>query len=143
MARPCISAALFIQMIRLQEKYDIDIQFYQFIDLVLYQIVPSHRCCYVPDHAVEYRYSNYQILINPENVALNWVAAPNGQMPPGALQGGMESNGDKLYIGRAHYNGSLVVGKVHQGLRNLYIAFAGKEVTLTSFEVLVSQTIGL
>lgn len=34
----------------------------------------------------------------------------DGQVPSNALQGGLNEDGEKLYIGRAQHEGSLVVG---------------------------------
>ena len=39
--------------------------------------------------------------------------------------------------GRAYYEGSWVIGKVHQTHRVLYVPFAGRESALSDYEVLV------
>lgn len=41
-----------------------------------------------------------------------WVPTSGSQVPPGAFVGGKCENGETLYIGRAHHNGSLTPGKV-------------------------------
>ena len=102
----------------------------------------SHQVCYVAAAGAEHGYRYYQVMINPDGATLVWVPASDGEVPNGALQGGMESNGCKLFIGRAQYKGSLVVGKVHPTHRVLYAPFDGKEIAIKSYEVLVCQTIG-
>ena len=42
-----------------------------------------------------------------------------------------------LSAGRAYYEGSWVIGKVHQTHRVLYVPFAGRESALSDYEVLV------
>lgn len=70
------------------------------------------------------------------NSRLVWVPAA-GSLPHGAVQGGCQSDGTKLYIGRGWNEGSMLVGKVHPSHHCLYVPFDGREVTLHNYEVLV------
>jgi len=65
-----------------------------------------------------------------------WVGARNGQVPSGAIAGGSE-RGRTLYICRAPYRGGLHPGKLVG--RNCNIGWGGKEVTLSTYEVLVRR----
>ena len=54
-----------------------------------------------------------------------------------AIEGGRTTSGEVLYIGRAHYKGSLMPGKVQPSHQTLYIGFGGHEISLRDFETLV------
>ena len=89
----------------------------------------------------EHGHRDYQVLTNPENAMLVWVPASDGEVPLGAIQGGEQCDGERLFIGRAYYNGSMVIGKVHPGHRTLYVSFDGGEVPINDYEVLVCREV--
>lgn len=68
----------------------------------------------------------------PGNV--RWVPASNGYVPPGAVQGGNEQNGQPLFVCRAQYNGGVHIGKVVGQACNF--GWGGAEVTMPQYEVL-------
>ncbi len=80
-------------------------------------------------------------MVNPQNCELVWIHASNGDIPSGAVEGGRQSNGEVLYIGRAQYMSSLAIGKVHRSHRVLYISFGGNEVPISHYEVLCAKYI--
>ncbi len=82
-----------------------------------------------------------KVLVNPQNCELVWIHASNGDIPSGALEGGRQSNGEVLYIGRAQYKGSLAIGKVYRSHRVLYVPFGGNEVPISQYEVLCAKNI--
>lgn len=43
-----------------------------------------------------------------------WVPTSGGNIPPDAVPAGHTSSGETLYVGRAHHDGALVVGKVRK-----------------------------
>jgi hypothetical protein len=63
----------------------------------------------------------------------DWRPAAYGIVVPGAVAAGSE----QLFIGRAPYKGSTSVGRIQPSRKCLYISYEGKEVSLTSYEVLV------
>ena len=89
----------------------------------------------------EHPHHTYQVLTNPHHNELAWAHAHDGQVPTGALIGGRQSDGVPLYIGRAHYDGSMVVGKVHPEHHVCYVSFGGAEVPIHSYEVLVVRNV--
>ena len=99
--------------------------------------MPSHNVCYVPHSGHERPYRQYQVLTNPNKSYFAWQLSSNGEVPLTAVQGGTESDGQKLYIGRVSHRGSLVIGKVHPGRQLLYIPFAGSEIPIKNYEILV------
>lgn len=56
-----------------------------------------------------------------------------------AVQGGYDSDGTKLFIGRAPLKGGVHLGKVREARNLCYIPLFGEEHTLNSFEVLSIQ----
>ncbi|XP_017462875.1 PREDICTED: natterin-3-like [Rhagoletis zephyria] len=106
-------------------------------DLVPGKIVPSHGVVYVPISGEEKNSSTYEYLVRPNYGSLEWVPSADGVIPSGAVNGGHTSSQEPLFIGRAYYEGSWVIGKVHQTHRVLYVPFAGRESALSDYEVLV------
>ena len=77
------------------------------------------------------------MLTNPNGAQLEWVPASDGKLPNGAIQGGQESDGEKLYIGRASHDVAVVIGKVHPRHGVIYLPYSGKEVKVNNYDVLV------
>lgn len=68
-----------------------------------------------------------------------WVQGSYGNVPSGAVPGGNSSSGELLYIGRAHHEDSLTLGKIHRSHGCMYIPFDGAELSFQEYEVLVRQ----
>ncbi|CAG2111289.1 unnamed protein product, partial [Medioppia subpectinata] len=105
-------------------------------DTIPGKVVPSHGVCYVAYGGAEHGHRDYQVLTNPSGKDMVWVPAANGEVPYGAIEGGEQSDGQVLYIGRAYHSGSMVLGKVHPGHNTLYVSFDGHEVPIRHYEVL-------
>ncbi|XP_046391922.1 uncharacterized protein LOC124160192 isoform X3 [Ischnura elegans] len=108
------------------------------------KVHPSHGVCYIPFGGEELSFSNYEVLVSSPvsypafkqvSKQENWVFSNNGNIPPGCFVGGHDFNSE-LYVGRAHYNGDIVPGKVNGLQRTCYIPWGGKEIRMGSFEVL-------
>ncbi|XP_055684908.1 natterin-3-like [Lutzomyia longipalpis] len=65
-----------------------------------------------------------------------WLPASEGQVPPGAVIGGHEVGGEKLYIARARHSGALIPGKLVPSHRCCYVAWGGREHAVKHYEVL-------
>lgn len=68
-----------------------------------------------------------------------WVASGNGHVPPSAVRAGNTSQGQPLFVGRTHHEGSLTPGKIHTAHGCLYFPFGGAEQSSLQYEVLISQ----
>lgn len=106
-------------------------------DLIPGKIVPSHGVLYVPYGGEEHSHSNYEYLVRPTYGSLDWVPAADGVIPSGAVLAGNTSAGEGLFVGRANYEGSWVIGKVQRSHQVLYVPFGGKEVAISDYELLV------
>ncbi|KAJ2638481.1 hypothetical protein GGF40_001617 [Coemansia sp. RSA 1286] len=69
---------------------------------------------------------------------LQWVNASNGQIPPQAVQGGVETDGTPLFVARAMYKGGLHPGKAGPHIQDggCAIGFGHKEVNVPEYQVL-------
>ncbi|KAJ1645371.1 hypothetical protein LPJ64_003028 [Coemansia asiatica] len=69
---------------------------------------------------------------------LQWVNAFNGQIPPQAVQGGVESDGTPLFVARAMYKGGLHPGKAGPHIQDggCAIGWGHKEVNVAEYQVL-------
>lgn len=82
--------------------------------------------------------SDFQILVT------SWQNANSGYVPPNAVEGGDEAplpgqfGGPPLYYCRGYYDGALTPGKIRPGFTGCNIPFAGKEISLQNYQVMVS-----
>lgn len=106
-------------------------------DLIPAKVIPQKQAVYVAYNGKEHQvHTQYDVLCNGN---INWVQASYGNIPPNAVHAGNTRAGERLYIGRAHHEGSLTVGKVHPSHGCVYIPFGGEEVRHDHFEVLVEE----
>jgi hypothetical protein len=109
-------------------------------DVVPGKLVHGQTSVGLPWDGKENLVNNYEVLcdtglhrLGPE---VEWVSQSNGQVPSGAVIGGMTQNGEPLYIARARVNGEWVVGKVHTSHQCAYFPVFGQENKQTAYEVL-------
>ncbi|OQR74200.1 hypothetical protein BIW11_09228 [Tropilaelaps mercedesae] len=112
-------------------------------DIVPGKVVPSHQCCYVPWGGEENRHSDYEVLIAQSESEFTWEPASGGRLPTGAMQGGITEEGEPLYIGRAKHEDSLTVGKIQPSQHCCYIAYGGREIRCSDYEVLACRVVRL
>ncbi|XP_001965587.2 uncharacterized protein LOC6505038 [Drosophila ananassae] len=103
-------------------------------DFLPAKVVPAKGKAYVAYGQQEHELTDVQILAGS---GFRWVPASHGNVVPGALSSGPNSDGEPLYVGRAIYCDSLSVGKIHPSHGCIYIPFGGEEVRLEHYEVLV------
>ena len=59
------------------------------------------------------------------------------------MQGGRASDGEALLVGRAIYEGSACLGKVHPSNLVLYVPYGGEEISIKEYEVLTLRALEL
>ncbi|KAF5276753.1 hypothetical protein FQR65_LT16203 [Abscondita terminalis] len=99
------------------------------------KLVASHRSGYVPWGGNENAVVQYEVLCNS---SARWVPCSGGNIPPNAVVGGQSESGEPLYIGRAHHQGSITIGKVQRSHNCCYIPYGGQEMNFQQFEILIS-----
>ncbi|KAJ2359470.1 hypothetical protein IWW50_001795 [Coemansia erecta] len=69
---------------------------------------------------------------------LQWVNASNGQLPPGALAQGSDTDGQPLYIARVHFKGGLHPGKAAPHLQDggFALGWGGQAHPFNEYQVL-------
>lgn len=97
------------------------------------KVVPSHGVCYIPWGGGEHGKNDYEVLVGQGN----WVPGAGSDIPPNAIPAGESEDGEPLFVGRAHHEGTLTVGKVQPSHGACYISYAGQELAFNEFEVLV------
>ncbi|XP_044578754.1 natterin-3-like [Cotesia glomerata] len=105
-------------------------------DLLPAKAKPEHGVAYVAHGGAEHIKHDFEILMPAE---FHWIPSRHGQVPPGAVEGGRTSNGEVLFVGRAHHNGTPCVGKIHPSHGSLYIPYNGEEIPYKEYEVLVQH----
>lgn len=103
------------------------------------KVLPSKQAAYLSYNGQEVMVSNYEVLTGH---GFTWVGSGNGHTPDGAVVVGNQSSGEPLYMGRAHFQGSLTPGKVHRSHGCLYIPYGGAEHSILQYEVLVGAQRG-
>lgn len=58
-----------------------------------------------------------------------------GGVPSTALEGGVDIDGQKIYVGRAFHEGDWLPAKVIPGRNCAYVCFNGSEVSVERFQV--------
>jgi hypothetical protein len=67
----------------------------------------------------------------------SWIKTQGGSIPPDAFPGGIDVDGQTLYVGRAVHLGSLIPGKVNQLHGRCSLTWDGAEHGKTRYEILV------
>ncbi|CAG9796770.1 unnamed protein product [Diatraea saccharalis] len=105
------------------------------------RFIPSQRVALIPWGFHEHRKQHFEILCGYDAV---WVQTSGNDIPLNAfVAGSSEVGGEPLYIGRAMIDSKLLTGKVHVLYKTCYLPYAGKEIEVNSYEVLVSPCVPL
>ena len=98
------------------------------------KLAPSHGNGYVAWGGNENAVHQYEVLCNFNG---RWVPCSPANIPPNAIVGGQSESGEPLYVGRAHHQGSITIGKVQRSHNCCYISYGGQEISHQQFEVLI------
>ncbi|XP_008546651.1 uncharacterized protein LOC103570631 isoform X1 [Microplitis demolitor] len=100
------------------------------------KVKPSHGVCYVAWGGQEHGKPVYQVLCgcNPQ-----WVPTSGGNIPSNSIPAGETEDGEPLFVGRVHHEGTVTIGKVQASHNVCYIPYGGSEVAFPEYEILVGQ----
>jgi len=101
------------------------------------KIHETGHVCYIPFEGGEQAIEHFEILSAAPGVRTSWVPGSNGQVPPNAVEGGHYQDGEKTFVGRIPFNGTMVPGEIVPKEGVCYISFMGKEEQSDNYEVLV------
>jgi len=105
------------------------------------KVVVGHTSAYISYDGKEVPMANYEVLVAPP-ATLSWVDCLGSNIPPFALPGGQDPNGETYYIGRVFHQGTVTVGKVHPSHGTCYVPHGGLEYPYTDYEILVKNKLG-
>jgi hypothetical protein len=102
--------------------------------LTIGKYIPRSKSAYVSWGGKENRVTSIELYIGGGI----WRSMNAGDpVPEGAVAGGREADGSPLYIIRAGHDTAIVPGKYSSLTRKGYIAFGGREIELSRWEILV------
>ncbi|XP_026841400.1 uncharacterized protein LOC6590718 isoform X1 [Drosophila persimilis] len=102
------------------------------------KVHPSHHCLYIPFGGKEHSLEAYEVLVQPET----WISSSGGHIVPGTVQGGHDTDGDQIFVGRAYHEGDLLPAKVVPNKGCAYVAYGGSEHVKHDFELLAGYGYG-
>jgi hypothetical protein len=94
----------------------------------------SHGVVYVPWGGAEHAHADYEVLVGGGN----WVPVAGGAIPGNAIPAGESEDGEPLFVGRAHHEGSVTIGKVQPSHNVCYISYGGSEIAYDQYEILTN-----
>lgn len=109
------------------------------------KVNPTGDMMYIGHGGDELRRTNYEVLVqDDQDLMLEWIPYSGGQVPPGAVRGGVEGPKSKnplmvYYIGRTiknHKGGNQIPGKIHPIKGQFYFASGNSEHSRTEYEAL-------
>lgn len=105
------------------------------------KIHDSHQCAYIPQTGKEVSVDTYEVLVNPQDVYLEWIVPDGHKIPTGAVVGGKTGTGEVTYIARAKHAGEYVPGKYVPTDQVCYIPWGGQEHQYDQFEVMCVNSV--
>ncbi|XP_032590607.2 lipoma-preferred partner [Drosophila grimshawi] len=103
-------------------------------NMLVCKVVPSKQIGYISLRGEALPKDKFEMLCG-ENLA--WSKCYDHVIPDTAVLCGRTSLDQPVYIGRGHYEGHLIIGKISSVHRALFIAYRGAERRLDSYEILV------
>ncbi|XP_049871104.1 uncharacterized protein LOC126370298 [Pectinophora gossypiella] len=103
-------------------------------DVLPAKVIPSKNACYISFEGEEILVDQFEVLVP---AMFSWQFSTNGEVPPGAVEAGVTSSGEKLYFGRVTHDGCTTPGKIHPSHGTCYYPFDGEERSSNEYEALV------
>ncbi|XP_051861677.1 translation initiation factor IF-2 [Drosophila albomicans] len=105
-------------------------------DMLVCKVVPSKQIGFISQRGEALPKDIFEMLCG-DNLA--WIKCYDHVIPENAVLCGRTSLEQPVYIGRGHYEGHLIIGKISSVHRALFIAYRGAERRLDSYEILVEE----
>ncbi|CAL8071719.1 unnamed protein product [Calicophoron daubneyi] len=107
-------------------------------DIIPGKWVVGNGMAYIPYGGKEVEVAQFEVLCIPGG-CYQWMKAEEGNIPSGAIQGGVTSSGEALFIARGDVHDEKCVGKVHPSHQCAYFPWGGKEHSERRYKVLCFQ----
>ncbi|CAG2056342.1 unnamed protein product, partial [Timema podura] len=72
---------------------------------------------------------------------VSWISSGSGDVPPGAVWAGKDSDGGDIYVGRASHEGDMLPAKVVPRHGGAFVSWGGEEHSKFSYEVLCCSNV--
>ncbi|KAH8277611.1 hypothetical protein KR018_002115, partial [Drosophila ironensis] len=105
-------------------------------DMLVCKVVPTKQLGFISHRGEALPKDIFEVLCG-QNLA--WIKCYDHVIPENAVLCGRTSLDQPVYIGRGHYEGHLIIGKISSVHRCLFIAYRGAERRLDSYEILVEE----
>jgi hypothetical protein len=99
------------------------------------KVIPTLKICQSSYKGEEFLATDFELLV-ADHKKFSWEAASFGNIPPHAVSTG-RINGEEVFVGRAVFNCSMVIGRVLESEKGILLPFDGEEHKLEHYEVLV------
>lgn len=70
---------------------------------------------------------------------VDWVRQSAGAISPAAVPAGRDTNGERLFICSAEYNGGLHPGKIRRGFNGCNFGYGSREMTAANYKTMVGR----
>ncbi|XP_017886266.1 uncharacterized protein LOC108628686 isoform X2 [Ceratina calcarata] len=100
------------------------------------KVKPGHSVCYVAWGGGEHAKSEYEVLCGCTPA---WVPTSGNNIPSNAIPAGETEDGESLFVGRVHHEGTLTIGKIQPSHSVCYIPYGGAEIAYADYEIMVRQ----
>lgn len=94
-------------------------------DTIPGKVNPRFNSVLVPYGGREHHVYDYEVLYAKPNTELSWVRTRT--IPSNAIVAGRQSDGARLFIGRARHGPTCTPGKIHETWRRCFIGYSGIE----------------
>nr|CAD7573406.1 unnamed protein product [Timema californicum] len=74
---------------------------------------------------------------------VSWISSGSGDVPPGAVWAGKDSDGGDIYVGRASHEGDMLPAKVAPRHGGAFVSWGGEEHSKFSYELLITNPLTL
>jgi len=98
------------------------------------KLIPSHNVAYIPFAGGEHPHTEYEVLCG---CSPQWIPVSGNAIPPQAVPAGESEDGEPLFVGRVHHEGSVTTGKVQPTHGVCYIPYGGQELAFDQYEILI------
>ncbi|KAH8297254.1 hypothetical protein KR044_008769, partial [Drosophila immigrans] len=105
-------------------------------DMLVCKVVPSKQIGFISQRGEALPKDIFEMLCGDN---LSWIKCYDHVIPETAVLCGRTALQQPVYIGRGHYEGHLIIGKISSVHRALFIAYRGAERRLDSYEILVEE----
>lgn len=101
--------------------------------LVVGKFLPELAQAYISDKIKEHFIKDFEILVGN---GYRWVKGTCGNVPNGAVQGGIYTDGEIIYVGRLNDGNNTIPGSFHPSHKKVFYGYHSKEISSGNYDIL-------